>query len=839
MARYLYLNKNRHKYLFFSEVNQKINEIATLASIGVYIHWHVQHPTMKKNALTNKGKIPLPLLNMFILISYSLFSAIGHCATTNIDTPLISGNSPICIGATVQLTGSGIPNATTPWTSSNPVVATIDNTGLVTGVSAGTSTITYMDNSGSTNTVVVTVNPDPSISGNAPICISATVQLTGSGTPDPMTPWTSSKPFVATIDNTGLVTGVSAGTSTITYTDVNGCSNTVSATVNPVPTIIGNAPICAGATVQLTGSGIPDATTPWTSSNPFVATIDNTGLVTGVSAGTSTITYTDVNGCSNTVVVTVNSGPVISGTSQVCIGATVQLNGSGTPDATTPWASSNPAVATINNTGLVTGVSVGTSTMTYTDNAGCRTTVVITVNSIPVTTATNSGPYCTGDAMAVNETGGDAVSWSWISDGTAMIVSTTDQTPTIAGAANGETFTVTITDANGCTNTAQTTVTINPTPTISGNSPICIGATVQLTGSGTPDATTLWTSSNPAVATIDNTGLVTGISAGTSTIICMDANGCQNNVFVNVTPSPLLVITSPTAVCSPNTVDLTLPNITAGSSPGTYTYWTDINGSNALATPSAVSTSGTYYIRLDDGTCSNIQPVNVTINPSPTISGNTTICPGSTTELTGSGTPSLTSPWSSSNVAVATIDNLGVVSGISEGTTIITYTDIGGCQQTQTIIIADDALNCCHDLTIDAGQCHTVYYGYGPLECAVQSITVSGGTAPYSYAWSTGETTPSIEVCPTGTTEYSVTVTDANGCSQTSSTGEIVVNVIDVHCGNNGKKVMICHYPPGNPNNPQMLCISSNAVPAHIDPASGHSGCHLGPCDADPCPNDE
>ena len=81
------------------------------------------------------------------------------------------------------------------------------------------------------------------------------LQLTGSGTADPTTPWTSSIPGVATVDNTGLVTSVGAGSTTITYLEASGCQNTVVVVVNALPTITGNAPICEGATLQLTGSG--------------------------------------------------------------------------------------------------------------------------------------------------------------------------------------------------------------------------------------------------------------------------------------------------------------------------------------------------------------------------------------------------------------------------------------------------------------------------------------------------------------------------------------------------------------------------------------------------------
>src|SRR4030095_13660192 len=157
------------------------------------------------------------------------------------------------------------------------------------------------------------------------------------------------------------------------------------ATVNisASPTITGTLTVCIGQTTQLTGSGTPAATNPWVSATPGVATVNNTGRVTGVSAGTSVITYTNNSGCSVTATVTVNPAPTITGTLTVCIGQTTQLTGSGTPAATNPWVSATPGVATVSNTGLVTGVSAGTSVITYTNNSGCSVTATVTVNPNP------------------------------------------------------------------------------------------------------------------------------------------------------------------------------------------------------------------------------------------------------------------------------------------------------------------------------------------------------------------------------------------------------------------------------------------------------------------------
>lgn len=128
--------------------------------------------------------------------------------------------------------------------------------------------------------------------------------------------------------------------------------------------------------------------------------------------------------------------------------------------------------------------------------------------------------------------------------------------------------------------------------------------------------------------------------------------------------------------------------------------------------------------------------------------------------------------------------------------------------------------------SVSAGSDLTAYAGYPPLAC-VNITAVSTGTAPFSYAWSNGANTSSIKVCDNATTVYWVTVTDSSGCTATDS---VTVNVINVGCGKDNKKVVVCHIPPGNPANAHSICISPNGVPAHL----AH-GCHLGDC-APPLP---
>jgi len=170
-----------------------------------------------------------------------------------------------------------------------------------------------------------------------------------------------------------------------------------------------------------------------------------------------------------------------------------------------------------------------------------------------------------------------------------------------------------------------------------------------------------------------------------------------------------------------------------------------------------------------------------------------------------------------------------VCSDEGENTVTVTADDGNGtvltCEATVTVVVPPDILS------IDVGAtCRTVYYGYGPAECTTITANVSGGHSPYTYEWSTGETTQSITVCPSSTTDYYVTATDVNGCVEVSSAVHVIA--VDVHCGYNEDKVLLCHIPPGNPADANTICVAATSVPAHLDHGDFLGSCSEG---ADPC----
>lgn len=286
-------------------------------------------------------------------------------------SPFYPNTGTLCIGSSLFVVDSLDPGGT--WTSSNPSIATVtpvtSASGSVTGVSAGVVTITYTLGSSSVyGTFTVGAAPAAITGGTSPICVGATTTLSSASTGGT---WYSSSSYVATVGSgSGIVTGSHAGVTNINYT-LGGCTISKSVTViaTPVAAISGPSTVCVGGTITLTDtSGVSGGT--WSSSSTGIATVGaSTGIVTGVTSGTVTITLTTTGTCgtsSATRVITVTSTTIpgtITGASSVTAGSTITL--SATPSGGT-WGSSSTGIATVASSGVVTGVSAGVATITYT-----------------------------------------------------------------------------------------------------------------------------------------------------------------------------------------------------------------------------------------------------------------------------------------------------------------------------------------------------------------------------------------------------------------------------------------------------------------------------------------
>ncbi len=420
----------------------------------------------------------------------------------------------ICIGQTVTLTGAGA--TTYSWT------APVQNGVPFSPSTTATYTLTGTSSAGCTSTdqVLVTVNPLPTVTaGNdISICVGATVTLSagGAATYSWSAPVQNGVPFSPTTTATYTVTGTSAA----------GCTNTdqVLVTVNSLPTVTaGNdVTICAGASVTLSGGGA--TTYSW---SPAVTN----GISFTPAVGTTTYTVTGTaSGCTNTdqVVVTVNPLPIVSAGQDlsICAGQQVTLNATGALNYSWSGGVVNGIPFTPNSTSIYT--------VTGTSNNGCVATdqVLVTVNPIPNVFAGNDVVTCPDQTVVLTGSGAATYTWSpTVVNGVAFV-------PTLGVT----TYTVTGTSAAGCTNTDQVVVTVNDNlaadfiPSVTTG---CAPLTVTFTNNTANSFDCVWTMSDGTV--------LNGCNSVTNTF---EQPGCYD-ITLTVTSSQGCVtsFTQPDLIC--------------------------------------------------------------------------------------------------------------------------------------------------------------------------------------------------------------------------------------------------------------------------------------------------
>ncbi len=496
----------------------------------------------------------------------------------------VSCNGFLDGGVTAIATGG-----TTPYTYAWNNSAT---TASITGVAAGTYSVTITDGNGATDSASVTITEpvaliaatviDSNVSCNTFFDGGATASATG-GTAAYTYQWSNSA-------TTASITGVPAGTYSVTITDANGCTDSSLAVITEPTVLVASAMLDSndignggGATAMATG-GTAAYTYTWSNAA-------TTASITGVSAGTYSVTITDNNGCTDSASLTITSGPSltvildsnISCNSFMDGGATASLVG-GTMPYTYAW--SNGAT-----TASITGVGPGTYVVTVTDDNSLMAvdSVTITEPAVLVASATQTNDIdCYGDgdgAISANATGGTAAySFAWNTGATTAALTNLD----------GGTYSVTITDANGCTD--STSIVVNEPDSLALSAitgPDSIDITV--TG-GTSPYSYVWSN---GFTQEDLNNVPTGIYTVTAT----DANGC---VLIStqevIDPADFFVTTWKTDNSGvSNSTSITIPT----SNGFTYNYDVDWDGDGTFDefgfTGDAThdyGTAGTYTVQI-------------------------------------------------------------------------------------------------------------------------------------------------------------------------------------------------------------------------------------------------
>ncbi|MCC6369727.1 MAG: T9SS type A sorting domain-containing protein [Bacteroidia bacterium] len=591
--------------------------------------------------------------------------------------PTISVNSGfICAGKSFTIIPSGASTYTfeggsaikTPTANASYTVIGTSTAGCVSQTAAVSS---------------ITVNPNPTITvNNGTIC---------SGKIFTMNPLGAISYTYSSGSNT--VTPISNSSYTVTGSNAQGCISSAisSVTVNATPTInVNSAVICSGITFTMLPTGGVNYT--YSSGSNTVMPFSNSNY---------TVTGSSAQGCTNTAIsnITVSSAPTITVNSgAICAGNSFTLLPGGASTYTIQGGS-----AVKSPTANASYTVIGTST------AGCvsQTAAVsnITVNVNPTITV-NNGSICSGKIFTMNPLG--AISFTYSSGSNTV-------TPI-----SNSSYTVTGSNAQGCTNSAISSVTVNATPTINVNSGvICSGITFTMLPTGGVNYT-FSSGSNTVIPLSNSSYTITGSSA----------QGCTNtaisNITVNITPT---ITVNSGAVCAGNSFTI----IPGGAN--TYTF----QGGGAVKTPTATSNYTVIGTSASGCVSQTFASSSITVNPNPTISVNSgSICSGNTFTIIPSGAASYTFSSGSSTVAPTVNTNYTLTGSSAQGCT--------------NSAISSVTVNAIPTINVNSG-----------VICSGNTFTIIPGGA-VSYTFSNGSNT----VIPLNTSSYTVTGTSASGCTNTA-----------------------------------------------------------------------
>jgi uncharacterized protein (DUF2141 family) len=663
----------------------------------------------------------------------------------NTSSPTVTASKvdPTCgfsNGSASASPAGGTPGYSYKW-SNGPTTQNI------TGLAPGTYTVTVTDQNGCTAVASTTLSnvagPSVTVSKVDATCDvnngSATANPSG-GAPGYGYKW-SNGPTTQTINN------LAPGSYSVTVTDQNGCTAIGSITIInfPKPTVTiakvdAKCELSNGSATANPSGGTAGYTYKW-SNGPTTQTITN------LAPGNYTVTVTDSKGCTGTASITINNIPSPTVTATKVDPTCGFSNGSasaspagGSPGYTYKWSSGQ-------TTQNISGLSPGSYTVTVTDAQGCTATATVNLSNItgPSLTVVKVDALCdvnNGSATANPTAGTPNYTYIW---------SNGQNTQTINGLGAG-TYTVTVTDANGCVAVGSATVINFPKPivTISKVDAKCEqnnGSATANPSSGTPGYTYKW-SNGPTTQTINN------LSPGSYTVTVTDSKACTNTatILINNIPSPTVTISKVDALC-----DVDNGSATANPSGGTpgYTYkWS--NGSLSQTINNLAP--GTYTVTITDQTgCTAVASTTLINFPKPTgtiskVDAKCELSNGSATANPVGGTPGYTYKWSNS-ATTQTINNL------APGSYAVTITDSKGC----TVAVSVNIVNI---------PSPTVSISKQDALCDVNNGSATanpvGGTPGYTYKWSNGPTSQTIANLAPGT--YTVTVTDQTGCTAVTST---------------------------------------------------------------------
>lgn len=731
--------------------------------------------------------------------------------------------TPQCVNSTVYALTGGSPAG---GIYSGPGVTGTNFNASVAGTGTHTITYTYTDINGCTNSATnsITVNPIPlpTLTSSDPdnlFCAGTVVTFTAGG----------GVTYNFRVNGSIVQSGASSTYTTnsltngqvvdVIVTGSNGCSATSTGITNivmqaPVALASNNGPVCPGALLNLTGGPNGMLAYSWSGPNGFSSAMQSPVISTSATpamAGVYSLVVTGPGGCQNTATTTVvvralpavtaaNNGPV-------CVGSPLSLTGGPMGMSSYLWSGPNGFTSNLRNplvSGAATLLMEGAYSLTVTNSFGCQNTAItnVVVSPLPLVTAANNGPVCSGTPL--NLTGGPAemTSYSWTGPGGFVSTLQNPIVSLLATTAMSGTYTLTVVNSSGCQSSISTNAIVNQSPvaTAANNGPVCEGFALNLTGG--PAGMTAYSWSGPgsfssAVRSPVVSPAATIAMSGIYLLTVTGPGGCQDTAstraFVNAVPVsnagtggiecdlnfvlnavPSIgtglwsVVTGPgTAVFSPQATN---PAATVTvSAPGNYTFrWTETNG--PCISSSVVTVN--FYLPPDAnaGTGGDECDLNFILNAVPS----TGI--GTWTMTAGSGTV-IFSPNANTPSATVVVSEYG-------SKTFMWKEENGNCADSSTIIV-----NFYQEPSANAGT--------GGNNCGLQynlRATPSVGTGTWSRVSGPGSVTfvpnansPAASALVSAYGTHVFRWTEVNGtCSDSAEISVLFIQQPSANGGNGG-----------------------------------------------------
>ncbi|OFY17810.1 MAG: hypothetical protein A2X02_00585 [Bacteroidetes bacterium GWF2_29_10] len=744
---------------------------------GDMINLNVQTPSATSTYLWSDGLGSLTSVNTVANVSHSYIlkeTDVNTCVnydTVSVfvnDLPTItiaSVKDTICLNDSLLLVAQG--GVSYVWDNGLPAKDSVYAKPIVNTI----YTVIGTDSNGCQNNaskfIVVNTLPIVVVSpASQTVCIGTQARIIASG--GIIYNWDNGLPA----NDTVFVTPNVIGTYSVNVTDINGCQETSSAIIDvfalPVADAGFDKTICFGDSTQIITN--PAYTALW--NNGLTISNNDSTNTTIWAKPIATTTYilkvTNANSCTDkdTVIVYVNPLPIVNtnGNQTICIYDTATLVATG--GTSYLWAPNTDINDNTKDTVKVYPTTNTTYNVTVTDNNSCSNTnmITVTVNSLPIITISKDTFICAGDSIAIMASTPGFANYTW---SPVAGLNYTNIDSLNASPVDTTIYTVTVTDANNCVNTAAVTINVNPIPVVNAGTDftICNGDQITLKVANTYD-TYSWSNN---VYTSDN--IISPIIS-TTYEVTISKDGCTNSddVVVKVNNLPALTINiDDDTICVGQTSNIEV--LTAGGS--TFNWSTSESVAKITVNP---ITTTTYYVTvLNAEGCSILDSAVIYVNNLPIVSAGAdlAICIGDSITINVGGAK--TYNW----LPTESLDNNLIASPMAKPTINTTYTvtgtDDNGCTATDEVIVTVNAYPIM-TLTNDTGMCRG--------DSIV--LTATGGD---SYFWSNGKTTPSITVKDNFSIIYAVTVS-LNNCKVSDN---VLVSVFDLPTANAGKDTSLCY----------------------------------------------